>query len=177
MNDFERPFPNLYCFKPELIESSFATSIRRAAYEHLGIYNSIKYTPRMYINDDNIICTYVLIPNLRPLYGVYRPETDEVAVSFKSFIGLDDMLEFCRILVMLHELYHVYQFEKLNIHFNSSEVLNRSQPTERAANYFAYSFFLSFKTGKSIDSIPDPGIVTIEDAVKALIKALAPDKC
>lgn len=177
MNDYVRPLPRLYCFKPEHIESSFATSIRRAAYDHLGIYNAIKYVPRMYINDDNIICSLDLIPDLRPLYGFYRPNTAELAVCFKSFIGTDNMLEFCRILVMLHELYHVYQFEKLNIHFSSSEVLNRSQPTERAANFFAYSFYLAYTTGTRIDAISDPGIVTIEDATKALIKALAPDKC
>ena len=177
MNDYERPLPRLYCFKSEQIESSFTTSIRRAAYDQLGIYNTIKYVPRMYLDADSIVCSLDLIPDLRPIYGIYRPNTAELAVSFKSFIGLDDMLEFCRILVMLHELYHVYQFEKLNIHFNSSEVLNRSQPTERAANYFAYSFYLAYTTGTRIDAIPDPGIVTIEDATKALIKALAPDKC
>lgn len=173
MNDYERPLPRLYCFKPEHIESSFATSIRRAAYDHLGIYHAIKYVPRMYINDDNIICTLDLIPNLRPLYGVYRPETVEVAVSFKSFLRQDDMAELFRIIIMLHELYHVYQHEKLHINFNPSEFLNRSQTTERAANFFAYSFYLSQTLGKSIDSISDPGIFTIEDA----IKALAPDKC
>jgi hypothetical protein len=162
--------PKEYTFRPDIIESSFSSKIKQAAYNYLDVHYSILYVPRMYmdISDYTIYCSYDIIDGLLPIYGFYCRELVSILVSLLSFRSEDLLSEEKRIKILLHELYHLYQYQKLGItptvNFASFNDYRYSS-FEIDANKFAYSFYKEFvsSNGQIPDHLSDPGVITIED--------------